>query len=189
MVLDLSNVKGLKSTEESMTEEEKIRFNKLKEALLSKNNLTRHAELVNSYNFQYADAEVLLGHVRHSCLGCYSGDVGYIKNCHHSPYSNMPCSLWLYRGGKVHKGDIPLFIDAWDRGYSVGAPDENLRITEIFVYISDSDNGQVKMLRWVPQNKSAVSQSAAWHLSKKALYSFFEGKLLKHWELVPPNEG
>jgi hypothetical protein len=188
MVQNLEDVIGRINVDESMSAGEHSLFNKLKDALLSKDNLSNHSNLMKHYNFEYADYEVLLGYVRHSCLGCCPYDVAFIKDCYHRPGNIFPCSLWLYRGGKVHRDEIPLFKEAYDRGYAVGSPDEDRRITEIFLYITGKD-GQL-MFRWIPQRKASISEVSAAYLAKRVFYLIRdEGIIPNGWENVPANEG
>lgn len=190
MVQDLETVNGVKNVEETMNEAEKKLFNDLKEALLSKQNISRN-EAGLEYNFKCADCEVLLGQIRHSCLGCYSGDVGYIKDCHHSINSDMPCSLWQFRGGKVNRNEI--MLKRWDgsrRDYAVGVPDDQMRITEIFLYITECVSEPKLMFRYVPQKRKSITELAAYKLADKAYYSICDnGVIPEGWEEVPNNEG
>lgn len=87
--------------EEVMTEEEKVLFEELKAVMTDDDNKSRNYAGLK-YNFEYADCVVLLGQIRHSCLGCYPGDVNYIEKCHHDALDVCPCSLWKYRGGIIH---------------------------------------------------------------------------------------
>ena len=192
MVKDLESVMGNTTVNTSMDEAEHRLFEELKAAMLSKDNLSRHTELVEKYVFEYADCEVLLGQIRHSCLGCYPGDVGYIKDCHHSPYNKQPCSLWNFRCGKINRSEIKLTgIGSLDEGHIAGVCDEKGNFTELVMYVYDWGKEQDVMFRWIPQNEKSITYIQACEVAEEArdMWCGDEDITEAGWEEVPENEG
>jgi hypothetical protein len=170
------------SVEDCMDSEEKELCETLKKALKSKYNISR-ATLKHSFSF--ADSVVLLAQAKQSCMGCYSGDIEYIERCHHNPWCGNPCSLWEYRGGRVHNNTLPLTNE--DDYHTEGTFNAEGRITEIFVYVLGQGKNKDKALKfsWTPRVKKSVTPGAAYHLARKFVEELhWKHSMLKRWKCL-----